>query len=84
MGKSPGYRERQKNGMHRGMHKENTSLKPLPGKTKGAEFLVFVFCNQWGSKSVVLEIRGLDWESDLRALPYFWREGRQATLGQTV
>lgn len=84
MGHSPGCRERQESGMHRGMHKENTSPKPLPGKMRGADFLIFVFCNQWGSKSGVLEIRSLGWDSDLRALPYSWREGRQATLEQTV
>ena len=42
------------------------------------------FCKQQGSKTGVLEPCGLGWDRDLRALPYFWREVRQATPGQTV
>jgi len=38
-------------------------------------------CNK-GSKTGVLEVPRLGWDRDLRVLPYYWREGRQATLAQ--
>lgn len=40
------------------------------------------FCNQEGSKIDILEVNRLGWNRELRALPYSWRKGTQATLGQ--
>ena len=68
-----GERER---GVHRGSHKENTSPKPLTGKTRGADFLKFLqpvelkecsfrgpWCGQWwnpAGAAVLLWIRRAD------------------------
>lgn len=45
--------------------------------------LIFmIFCNKQTSKTRVLKADGLGCDEVLKALPYSWREGRQATLGQ--
>lgn len=54
----------EKSGVHRYMHKENTSPKLLAAKPKGLIFMSF--WNQWGLKDGVSEVHGLGWDRDLR------------------
>lgn len=62
--------------VHRGLHKKNTSPKPLAGKMRTHDFHEYfqaVTLKHWN-------FRGLwpGWDRAARALPYFWKEGRQA------
>lgn len=42
------------------------------------------FCMQLLSKTRVLNVNALGWGRALKVLPYFWKEGRQRTQGQTA
>ena len=62
-GGSPGHGEMQENA-------QEHFLKAIGGENEKADFVSF--CNQPGSKTGVLEVCKLDWDRDLRALPYTW------------
>lgn len=64
-------------------HKENTSLKPLAGKIKGANFVSF--CNQWCSETGVSEVSRLGCLKKLGVVMCnSWSRDRQTTLRKTA
>lgn len=52
-----GKRQEKERAVHRGLHKENTSLSHRPGKREGLIFCEFY--NQWESKTKVLEVASM-------------------------